>query len=480
MKQKHQINTIFSYQFSGKKMSYSFFTVLLLLLLSTAALSAKNNPDKKVLNVLNFGAVGDSITLDSHAIQKTIDSAAVLGNGSQVFIPGGHRYLVGTLILKSNIEFHLDGDAELFVSTKQEDYINDAVIIANEANNLKITGTGKINGRDLEFMDHYEKENEWWIPKAWRPKIFILTKCKNLEIRDISFGYAPQWGLHMLGCENVVIDNIKIKNNLQVPNCDGIDPDHCRNVTIQNCNIVCGDDAVVIKATHQVADYGPSANILVKDCILETQDAGVKIGTETTKDIYNITFERCKIITSSRGIAIQLRDEGNVFNITFKNIEFVTRFYSDPWWGRGEGISFTAIPRTPETKIGTLHDVTLQNIKGTCENSIRIYGTKESRIKNINFENVSVTLNKSTSYKGGLFDNRPTKTYTEIEQHDTPGIYIQYADNVVLNNCTIKWGNNKPDYYTNALKTQNVTGLKLKKFTGEASNPDKFKAILNE
>jgi len=450
------------------------FATLIVLCFPTKLFAQKNH---RIFNVIEFGAVGDGTTLDSRAIQRAIDSASIAGNGAQVLIPGGHRYLVGTLQLKSNIDFHLDGNAELFISTDSTHYLNDAVIYANDTKNLKITGTGSINGRDLEFMKNYDKSDEWWIFKTFRPKIFVLIKCKNLEVRDISFGSAPYWGLHMIGCEDVLVDNIKIKNNLEVPNCDGIDPDHSRNVLITNCHIVCGDDAIVVKVTRQTEDFGPSANIHVKDCVLETQDAGVKIGTETTSDIYNITFERCKIITSSRGIAIQLRDEGSVYNITFQDIEFVARYYSKPWWGRGEGISFTAIPRKPESKIGTLHDVIIKNVKGTSENSIRICGSKESRIKNITLENVDITLNKSTKYPGGLFDNRPTKTYTDIEQHGNPGIYIHFADNITLNNCSVHWGENKPNYYTHAIEADNSTGVDLKKFTGEAAHPDKFKAI---
>jgi len=48
--------------------------------------------------------------------------------------------------------------------------------------------------------------------------------------------------------------------NSQQPGCaqfDGIDPDHCRNVEIRNCEISCGDDAIVVKATRQKEDYGP-------------------------------------------------------------------------------------------------------------------------------------------------------------------------------------------------------------------------------
>jgi polygalacturonase len=68
---------------------------------------------------------------------------------------------------------------------------------------------------------------------------------------DVTLNQAPSWTLHLVGCEGVLVDNVKIRNQLDVPNCDGIDPDHCRDVEIRNCHIVCGDDAVVVKATRQ-------------------------------------------------------------------------------------------------------------------------------------------------------------------------------------------------------------------------------------
>jgi hypothetical protein len=458
---------------------FSIFSLALFVLVfnSLSSYAQTNSNGKQVFDVLKYGAKGDGVTLDSPGIQKAIDEAAKAGNGAVVLVPTGHRYLVGTIELKSNIDFRLEGDAELYVSTDPKNYINDALIIANDVKDLKISGTGSINGRALEFMTHYSKETEIYMPATWRPKIFILTKVTNLDIRDITFGSAPNWGLHMLGCENVVIDNLKIRNNLEVPNCDGIDPDHCRNVTIKNCNIVCGDDAIVIKSTRQPINYGLSKNIRVQDCYIVTQDAGLKIGTETTEDIQDIIFERCKIKTSSRGICIQLRDEGSIFNITFRDIEFESRFYSDPWWGRGEGISFTAVPRTPQSKIGTIHDIKLENIKGIAENSIRLRGCQESRISNITFENVSLTLNKLSRYKGGLVDNRPTSAYPPIDEQKTAGFSIRFADNILLKKCSVKWGENKPGYYTNAINATNSTGVKVEQFTGVSANPKLYPAI---
>ncbi len=390
-------------------------------------------------------------------------------------IPRGRKFLVATLDLKSGIDFHLEG--ELVISTNQSDYAGDGVITALNAPDLKITGSGKISGRSLSFMTGYDATNEWWLFKEWRPKMFVLTGCTNLVVRDITFGDAPLWGLHMLGCVHVLVDNVTVNNRLDVPNCDGIDPDHCRDVEIRNCHLTCGDDAIVIKTTRQTNDFGPCANIRVHDCVIRTQDAGLKIGTETTGDIHDIVFERCKIISGSRGLCIQLRDEGNVSNVIFRDIQFTSRYYSDPWWGRGEAISLTAIPRLPTTKLGTLRDIQIQNVTGRAENSVRINGSATSRIQNVSLENVSVKLDRWTKYKGGVFDNRPTKVLDPIEAHDTPGISIRDADEVTLKNCAVTWGRNLPDYFSNALETENATGLHLTGFRGNAAHPDRDAAI---
>ncbi len=405
---------------------------------------AAQNAQPKILDVTKYGALGDGSTLDTAAIQRAIDEAAAYTGKAQVLLPGGKKFLTGTLVLKGAIDFHLADDAQILVSTRPEDYLgglaNSAdpatmssaaggVIVATNAQGLRISGTGTLQGRAREFMTGYDKSNEWWLPQPFRPKMFVLTACRDLEVRDITFAEASNWGLHLLGCDRVLVDNVKVRNLLDVPNCDGIDPDHSRNVEIRNCNLVCGDDGVVLKCSRQPVDYGPCANIYVHDCVIETQDAGLKIGTETTSDIHDILFERCTIKTGSRGICIQLRDKGSIYNIAYRDITFTSRFYSDPWWGRGEAISFTAIPRTPATKLGSLHDIAVQNVTGHAENSVRVAGFRSapgapSSIRDVNFENVKVTLNRTTQYKGGLFDNRPTTTLPAIEPHDTPGFSL--------------------------------------------------------
>ncbi len=427
----------------------------------------------KDFNVLDFGAKGDGATLDTAAVQRAIEAAAA--SGGRVLVPQGRKFVVATLVLRGGMEFHLDG--ELLISTNQPDYNGDAVITAVNAPDLKISGRGNICGRSLAFMTGYDAPNEWWLFKAWRPKMFVLTGCTNLVVRDLSFGDAPYWGLHLLGCENVLVENLTVNNRLDVPNCDGIDPDHCRNVEIRNCRLTCGDDAIVIKTTRQTNDFGASANIHVHDCVLRTQDAGLKIGTETTGDIHDLLFERCQILSSSRGLCIQLRDEGNVFNVTFRDIQFTARYHADPWWGHGEAISFTALPRNAQTQTGRLHDILVQNVSGRAENSVRINGTAASRVENIRLDTVSVKLARWTKYPGGTFDNRPTTALAPVEPHDTPGFSLAYTDKVMLNHCSVAWEGDCPDYFAGALEAEHTHDLRLTGFQGQAAHPQRDESV---
>jgi len=459
----------------------------------------KPSAQVKIFDVLKYGATGDGKAMDSAAFQRAIDEAAAYAGKAQVLVRGGRKYVIGTVELKGAIDFHLADDAELLISTHREEYRGGlpgsqsgdtmaaalgAVIMADHAQGLKISGTGTIQGRAREFMTGYDDAGGIWRPGPFRPKMFVLTGCKDLEVRDITFAEAPNWGLHLLGCDGVLVDNVKVRNLLDVPNCDGIDPDHSRNIEIRNCNLVCGDDGVVIKCSRQPVDYGECSNIHVHDCVIETQDAGLKIGTETTSDIHDIRFERCQIKTASRGLCIQLRDEGNIYNIDYRDITFNSRYYGDPWWGRGEAVSFTAIPRNAMSKPGSLHHVTVTNVTGTAENSVRVFGFRaagagsaQSTIHDVTLDRVSVTLDRTTQFKGALFDNRPTTAIPAIEPHDTPGFSIEHADNVTLRNCKIAWGANTPDSFTYAVEAKDTTGLKIVGLTGGAAHPSIGKAV---
>ena len=81
-------------------------------------ISEPSFPDKEY-NILNFGAVPDGITLNTKAINKTIEECAQNGGGT-VIIPDG-TFFTGSIHLKSNIRLHLS-DSAILVSVNPSDY----------------------------------------------------------------------------------------------------------------------------------------------------------------------------------------------------------------------------------------------------------------------------------------------------------------------------------------------------------------------
>lgn len=365
-------------------------------------------------------------------------------------------YISSTITFYSNIELHilenckitLTGDYNSLsgINYDRDDSINVPTwenceyngkpskffICGSNLTNVSITGKGIINGNEEVF---YGNVTQYHIEGAFYPRVPLIyfENCKNLKINDITLEKSAFWTVHLVGCDNIEIDNLTINNNLKMTNCDGIDPDHCKNVKITNCNISCADDCIVFKNTEGYKEYGNCENIYVSNCNLTSTSAAIKFGTESVNDFSNITLENINITASNRAISLQLRDCGNIYNCKFNNINIETRLFSPVhWWGRADVIAVTAVPRNENTNVGKISDISFNNIKAISEGAILIYGN----VDNINLSNIDIEIVHNTKWKQDSLDLRPS-IYGVIPNTLT-GIYLANASNIIMDNVEVK------------------------------------------
>jgi len=456
----------------------------------------------KIYNISDFDALNDGTTDNAKAIQLAIDTCSKNGGG-MVLIPPGGVFLTGPFNLKSNVEFHVSASAMVLANPDESVYTQSAFkenygegsiwIGGKDAVNVTISGQGVIDGNGIAFMGAEEKAA--YALKAFdifdrRPHLFTPVNFRNLVIKDVTFKDSAYWCLHLVGCNDVTIQGVRILNNLKIRNSDGIDPDHSKNVRISDCYIESGDDCICPKTRREYEEYGPTENITVTNCILKSTSCSIKLGSENMDAIRNILFSNCIIQSSNRGIGIQNRDEGVVENIIFNNIVIESRLFDNVWWGKAEPIYVTAYKRQPGNardanwrfakeqtsgRVGEVKNILFSNIIAQGENGVFVGGEK-GKINNIRFQNIDITIQKVTQYPGGLYDLRPSDTVGILEA-ETAGFYFDEAEQISVKACRVNWGKNNPDYFGSALFASNVDGIEISDFQGKSAFPEEKKAI---
>jgi polygalacturonase len=370
----------------------------------------------KVFDVRIYGAKGDSVTMDTAAIQKALDECGEAGGGTVRF-PAG-IYLSQPIVLRSATTLELDTGATLLAATNQADFMKMPgnwtkakgsnfipFISGRDLKDVTFTGGGTIDGSGLVWWGEAEKARQrvpgYTLP---RPNLIVLQDCQNVRMENITLRNSPKYHFVPEDCEGVVVSNVTILAPEHAANTDGIDPGDCKDVLITRCRIDTGDDNVAIKAGRKVPgrEFG-SEDIVVTDCTF-LHGHGMSIGSETLGGVPNVTVENCVFDGTDNGIRIksQRGKGGLVQNIVYKDI---TMTNVDP------AVTFTCYymansAKDPMQKVapkndsaqavmaGTpaFRDIYVSNLTATCQRGAgMIVGLPESRILNVVFQNVNIS-----------------------------------------------------------------------------------------
>jgi polygalacturonase len=417
----------------------------------------------------DYGAVFDGKTNDGPAIQQAIDAAAAAGGGT-VVLPAGRTALSGSIELKSHLTLRLEPGSRLVASLNRGDYSTSILVRAVGAEEVAITGTGTIEGQGEAFMA--SRDAVIFHPKDWRPNLVMFRRCRHVRLSDFTLHDSPRFTIQFAGCEDVEARGLTIRNNVEIPNCDGIDPVCSRDVRITGCSIETGDDCVAISTgapgpDGKPYDPMPAENIIVSDCVLTTQDSALKIGSGTPGDVRNVVFADCVVRRALRGVDIMARDGGNVENVVARNIVIQTQLYGRPWWGASEAVYVTAVPRNAQTKLGHVRGVHVSGIVAHGEAGVFVRGTPDSPIEDITLSDITLDIAKTTTWPSRI-DLRPTMGQRGPDEQDVvvAGFDLQDVRGATIRDCAVRWGPNPPADFGPVLQQVRVADLTVENLRG--------------
>ncbi len=360
--------------------------------------------------ITDHGAVGDGTTLNTAAIQQTIDAAAAAGGGV-VEIPAG-KFLSGSLFLKNGVELYLDTDAVLLGSQNIEDYPKRptrveghfpewrmALVNAQNMSRVRIGGTGQLNGNGAPFWALFYAQRRA-NPKTTnldveRPRLVFIDRCQDVRVENVSFQDSGFWNLHMYNCHNVLIEGLHINAPPMTPSTDGMDIDSCQNVTIRHCQISCNDDNIALKGSKgpladvYVTDGPPVENILIEDCEFGNGNGVITCGSEATI-IRNVTVHNCTITGRANLLTLKLRPDTSQHysNITVDGVKSTgtagSFFNVAPW------TQFYDLADQPAPPPREIAHVTVRNITGNFAQLGSLRGNPDDTLRDITIEDVDI------------------------------------------------------------------------------------------
>lgn len=407
-----------------------------------------------MISIRKLGAEGTGLHPETETLQKAIDLSSRTGETVKIE-PG--TYLTGTLFLRDNVRIEFEDGACLLGSDDFSDYSPDvnlftdavghlrgrSLLYGDHVENVSISGPGIIDGRGAVFSPEHPHHLE-------RPFLVRLMNSRHIHISDVTLTKSAAWTLHLMDCEDITIKHVSIHSRVNGNN-DGIDIDACRSCLIEDCRIDTGDDAVCLKSTVDK----PCSNVTVRNCMLTTDWAAFKIGTESVGDFSNILFED-SYIYDCKGCAIKICpvDGANVDGLTIRNIRL--RNSTGPVFIANGDRLRTYQPGNTRKTGGTIKNVLISGLYGDCtdaagtiyqgeewgnaKSAVCISGTPEQRLSNITLSDVTLTM------AGGVTEYTPRpvppmgKRYPEFHNFGVLpawGLYVRYADQVTVQGLSL-------------------------------------------
>lgn len=505
------------------KFSLKVILVLYCALWFSTALEARTM-NETIFNVMEFGATGDGITLDTQAINTAISQASQAGGGTVLF-PAG-VYLSFSIHLKSHVNIWLSSGATLLAATPENEdegydspepnvwgekfkyqdfghsHFHNSLLWGEDLENVTIGGNGTIDGKGL-WKGLYPPLGPAPSPRPGN-KAIAIKRGRNITFKDFSIFRGGHFGILATGVNNLTIDNVKIDTNR-----DGIDIDVCKNVMISNVIVNSpNDDAIVLKSSYVFGKAITTENVTISNSIVSGYKMGtmldgtyqpmtgsapdgdgptgrVKFGTESNGGFKRITISNV-VFDHSRGIAIESVDGAIIEDITVSNIT-MNEVSNAPLF-----IFLGARMRGPEnTQIGSIRrviisDITVNNADGRFP--IILQGLPESPLTDIQIRNVFVQFNGGISQQDVIEQNPAYINPFFISEHSTPrvgyhevplqreaypepsmfgllpakGIYIRQAENIVFDNITMHFNreDERPLIIMDATKSIELKNIK--------------------
>jgi polygalacturonase len=332
-------------------------------------------PDYSV-NIVDFGAKGDGVALNTDAINSAIKAVNAKGGG-RVVVPAG-IWLTGPIVLLSNVNLYTepnslvlftdDFNAYPIIDTSFEGLETrrcQSPISARGAENIAITGFGVFDGsgdswrpvkkdkltaaqwkklvasggvtdeagkvwyptagalkganacKDFNVPQGINTEEEWNEIRPWlRPVLLNIVKSKQVLLQGVTFKNSPAWCLHPLSCENITLDGVKVFNPWYSQNGDALDLESCKNALIINSIFDAGDDAICIKSGKDADGRRrgePCQNVIVKNNTVLHGHGGFVVGSEMSGGVKNIFVDNCTFLGTDVGLRFKsTRGRGGV------------------------------------------------------------------------------------------------------------------------------------------------------------------------